>query len=176
MRERFMLWENPKDAIITLMILLMVIGCVNVFSASFVKAEAMTGNPYHFLVRYLIYAAVGGVMFWITAFHLNYKRMMSPRFYKVVVGVTILLLAATLGVGTVVNGSRRWIYIAGFSLQASELAKVSVILMAASFLGDRLQRGKRVTLLGCNDPARGSRKNPPQYARLCQKAAHMVPP
>ena len=26
-----MLWENPKDAIITLMILLMVIGCVNVF-------------------------------------------------------------------------------------------------------------------------------------------------
>ena len=120
-----MLWENPKDAIITLMILLMVIGCVNVFSASFVKAEAMTGNPYHFLVRYLIYAAVGGVVFWVTAFHLNYKRMMSPRFYKVVVGVTILLLAATLGVGTVVNGSRRWIYIAGFSLQASELAKVS---------------------------------------------------
>ena len=48
-----MLWENPKDAIITLMILLMVIGCVNVFSASFVKAEAMTGNPYHFLIRYL---------------------------------------------------------------------------------------------------------------------------
>ena len=50
-----MLWENPKDAIITLMILLMVIGCVNVFSASFVRAEAMTGNPYHFLVRYLGY-------------------------------------------------------------------------------------------------------------------------
>ena len=34
MRERFMLWENPKDAIITLMILLMVIGCVNVFPLS----------------------------------------------------------------------------------------------------------------------------------------------
>ena len=140
-----MLWENPKDAIITLMILLMVIGCVNVFSASFVKAEAMTGNPYHFLIRYLIYAAVGGTVFFVTAFHLNYKRLMSPRFYMVIAGVTILLLVATLGIGTVVNGSRRWIYIAGFSLQASELAKVSVILMAASYLGDRLQRGLRVS-------------------------------
>ncbi|MER2139537.1 MAG: FtsW/RodA/SpoVE family cell cycle protein, partial [Succiniclasticum sp.] len=103
MRERFMLWENPQDAIITLMILLMVIGCVNVFSASFVRAEAMTGNPYHFLVRYIGYAAVGCLVFCITAFKLNYKILMSPRFYMVVAGVTILLLAATLGVGTVVN-------------------------------------------------------------------------
>ena len=148
MRERFMLWENPKDAIITLMILLMVIGCINVFSASFVTADAMTDNPYHFLVRYIGYAAIGWIIFWVTGFRMNYKHLMSPRFYMVVAGVTILLLLATLGVGTVVNGSRRWIYIGGFSLQASEIAKVSVILMAASFLGDRLQRGLRVSLLG----------------------------
>ena len=143
-----MLWENPKDAIITLMILLMVIGCVNVFSASFVTAEAMTGNQYHFLVRYLGYAAVGCLVFWLTGFRLNYKCLMSPRFYTVIAAVTVLLLAATLGIGTVVNGSRRWIYIGGFSLQASEIAKVSVILMASSYLGDRLQRGLHVSLLG----------------------------
>lgn len=143
-----MLWENPKDAIITLMVLLMGIGCINVFSASFVTAEAMTGNQYHFLIRYIGYAATGLAVFWFTGFKLNYKRLMSPRFYMVIAVVTILLLAATLGIGTVVNGSRRWIYIGGFSLQASEIAKVSVILMAASYLGDRLQRGLKVSLLG----------------------------
>jgi cell division protein FtsW len=148
MRERFMLWENPKDAIITLMVLLMGIGCINVFSASFVTAEAMTGNQYHFLIRYIGYAAAGLAVFWFTGFKLNYKRLMSPRFYMVIAVVTILLLAATLGIGTVVNGSRRWIYIGGFSLQASEIAKVSVILMASSYLGDRLQRGLKVSLLG----------------------------
>ena len=148
MRERFMLWENPKDAIITLMVLLMGIGCINVFSASFVTAEAMTGNQYHFLIRYIGYAAAGLAVFWFTGFKLNYKRLMSPRFYMVIAVVTILLLAATLGIGTVVNGSRRWIYIGGFSLQASEIAKVSVILMAASYLGDRLQGGLKVSLLG----------------------------
>ena len=143
-----MLWENPKDAIITLMVLLMGIGCINVFSASFVTAEAMTGNQYHFLIRYIGYAAAGLAVFWFTGFKLNYKRLMSPRFYMVIAVVTILLLAATLGIGTVINGSRRWIYIGGFSLQASEIAKVSVILMAASYLGDRLQRGLKVSLLG----------------------------
>ena len=148
MRERFMLWENPKDAIITLMVLLMGIGCINVFSASFVTAEDMTGNQYHFLIRYIGYAAAGLAVFWFTGFKLNYKRLMSPRFYMVIAVVTILLLAATLGIGTVVNGSRRWIYIGGFSLQASEIAKVSVILMSASYLGDRLQRGLKVSLLG----------------------------
>ena len=148
MRERFMLWENPKDAIITLMVLLMGIGCINVFSASFVTAEAMTGNQYHFLIRYIGYAAAGLAVFWFTGFKLNYKRLMSPRFYMVIAVVTILLLAATLGIGTVVNGSRRWIYIGGFSLQASEIAKVSVILIAASYLGDRLQRGLKVSLMG----------------------------
>ena len=148
MRERFMLWENPKDAIITLMVLLMGIGCINVFSASFVTAEAMTGNQYHFLIRYIGYAVAGLAVFWFTGFKLNYKRLMSPRFYMVIAVVTILLLAATLGIGTVVNGSRRWIYIGGFSLQASEIAKVSVILMSASYLGDRLQRGLKVSLLG----------------------------
>lgn len=143
-----MLWENPKDAIITLMVLLMGIGCINVFSASFVTAEAMTGNQYHFLIRYIGYAAAGLAVFWFTGFKLNYKRLMSPRFYMVIAVVTILLLAATLGIGTVINGSRRWIYIGGFSLQASEIAKVSVILMASSYLGDRLQRGLKVSLLG----------------------------
>ena len=143
-----MLWENPKDAIMTLMVLLMGIGCINVFSASFVTAEAMTGNQYHFLIRYIGYAAAGLAVFWFTGFKLNYKRLMSPRFYMVIAVVAILLLAATLGIGTVVNGSRRWIYIGGFSLQASEIAKVSVILMSASYLGDRLQRGLKVSLLG----------------------------
>ena len=44
MRERFLFWENPKDAILTITLLLMVIGAVNVFSASFVRAADMMGD------------------------------------------------------------------------------------------------------------------------------------
>lgn len=37
MKKRFLIWDNPKDAIISLTLLLMLVGCINVFSASFVE-------------------------------------------------------------------------------------------------------------------------------------------
>ena len=42
MRKRFLIWENPKDAMLAFVVFLMGIGAVNVFSASFVMAEATT--------------------------------------------------------------------------------------------------------------------------------------
>ena len=46
-------------------------------------------------------------------------------------GGTLLLLAVVLipGVGTSVNGSRRWIRFGGWTMQPSELAKISIPLM-----------------------------------------------
>ena len=41
MKKRFLIWDNPKDAIISLTLLLMLVGCINVFSASFVEARDM---------------------------------------------------------------------------------------------------------------------------------------
>lgn len=37
MKKRFLIWDNPKDAIISLTLLLMLVGCINVFSASLSK-------------------------------------------------------------------------------------------------------------------------------------------
>lgn len=148
MRERFLIWENPKDAVLTMMIILMVIGSFNVFSASFVRAEDMMGNRYYFLVRYLAFAALGLVAFWLMGYRVNYKRLLTERFAHISFGITTLLLAATLAAGVVVNGSRRWIYLAGFSLQPSEMAKAVVIIIAAALLGSRLQKGQKVSLTG----------------------------
>lgn len=33
MKKRFLIWDNPKDAIISLTLLLMLVGCINVCSA-----------------------------------------------------------------------------------------------------------------------------------------------
>lgn len=147
MRERFLIWENPKDAVLTMMIILMVIGSFNVFSASFVRAEDMMGNRYYFLTRYLAFAALGLIVFWLVGYRMNYKRLLTGRFAHIAFGTTLLLLAVTLVAGVVVNGSRRWIYLAGFSLQPSELAKAAVIIIAAALLGSRLQKGQKVSLL-----------------------------
>ena len=59
MKKRFLIWDNPKDAIISLTLLLMLVGCINVFSASFVEARDMFEDGYYYLKRYLIFGAAG---------------------------------------------------------------------------------------------------------------------
>ena len=60
-----MIWENPRDAVLSIVFILMALGCMNVFSASFVVAEAMFGSGYHYLGRYVAYGLAGlvGVFF-----------------------------------------------------------------------------------------------------------------
>ncbi len=47
---------------------------------------------------------------------------------------TLLLLALALLFGREVNGARSWLYIGGFSLQVSEIAKVGAVLAAAQLV------------------------------------------
>ena len=66
MGKRFLIWSNPRDALVHLTYFLILLGGVNIFSASFVAAGDMFGNGYHYLIRYFIYGAVGLVlMHWI---------------------------------------------------------------------------------------------------------------
>jgi cell division protein FtsW len=48
--------------------------------------------------------------------------------------ITIALLTAVLVIGTEVNGSTRWIRIAGFTLQATEVAKVMMAIFTADYV------------------------------------------
>ena len=47
MNRRFLIWDNPRDALLSLVCFLMVVGAVNIFSASFVAAKDMFGNGYY---------------------------------------------------------------------------------------------------------------------------------
>ena len=146
MNKRFMIWENPRDAVLSIVFLLMALGCMNVFSASFVRADAMFHDSYFFLKRYLLWGSLGLVNLWLIGFKLNYKIFLSRRFINILCVITFLLLLAVDVIGVVVNGSRRWLYIAGVSLQPSELAKVVEVMLAASFLGQRLKENKPISL------------------------------
>ena len=63
------------------------------------------------------------------------------------VGVTILLLAVVVVAGHRANGATRWIMLAGFSLQPSEVAKVTGLIWTASFLAKRIRKGEKITLI-----------------------------
>ena len=122
------------DLPLVLMVLALVaIGFVMVSSASmpFADSENYGYNPYHFVIRHAIYIGVGivaaiGTMFVPTNAWL--------RAGLTLLGVAIFLLILVLIVGKEVNGSRRWLDLGLFTIQASELAKLFVVSYLASYL------------------------------------------
>lgn len=130
-------------ALITAFALLIVIGTANVFSSTFVDDRA-AGNVFSHLIRQFIIFGIG-----ILPSLFVYKKDYSfwhNHTGKIVV-ITIVLLLAVLTVGVVVNGARRWVGMAGFTFQPSELAKLTSILYAASCLAPMLEKHKPLELL-----------------------------
>ena len=108
-----------------LTLLLVAIGLIMLFSASFARAYYITGNSASYFTSQLIFAVAGiAVLYGMSRVPYDWYRSMSKVIYFVTVG---LLIAVKL-VGTNVNGATRWISIGFVQFQPSEIAKFSLIV------------------------------------------------
>ena len=118
---------------------LMGLGLVIVWSASSALAREAHGNAYHFLIRQVVWAALGLVGM-AAVMRLDYRKLRQPAVvYAMVVGTTLLLILVLFL--RPVNDAHRWIRLGALSFQPSELAKLSIILFLAYHLE---RRGERV--------------------------------
>jgi cell division protein FtsW len=108
------------------------LGLVMVFSTSVVLADRY-GSPLRLLGKQAAWLGVG-LAGMLLAWRLDYQLYL--RYWKLIAVLTAALLAAVLipGVGTRLNGARRWILALGFSLQPSEFAKLGVAIFVAGYL------------------------------------------
>lgn len=110
-------------------------GIVMVYSASAVLAAEENKNQYHYVIKQGIWTAIGfGAM--LVAMQFNYQRLRDRRIVYALLGVTAVLLLGVFAFPRI-NGAHRWIRIAGFSLQPSELSKLTVTIFLAYFLEKR---------------------------------------
>ncbi|XOQ26026.1 MAG: Cell division protein FtsW [Mitsuokella multacida] len=137
-------WRNESEPVIVIMAVLLLLGTINVFSSSFVLATTSFNNPYYFLIRHVVWLILG-IVICVVCSRINYHRW--QRFIKWLLPITVLALVLVLGVGTVVNGARRWLSFAGFSVQPAEFAKLTGILLAARFLTVMMKNEKKIDLL-----------------------------
>jgi len=144
MHKRFLIWDNPKDAILVLTFLLMALGCINVFSASFVEAKDMFDNGYFYLYRYAGAAVIGLIVMGIIGWKIPYRFWLQHRQIWYAILFVVLICVDAFGVTT--KGAQRWLYIGGQSIQPSELVKLSMIILGAGSLGEYLKRGMPVSL------------------------------
>ncbi len=110
---------------------LLIIGYIMVTSSSLHLGEKMQNNSLHYPVRQLIHIVAG----LITAVGITFVPMKiweKSGSWMFIAGLGLLVIVLIPGVGIRVNGSMRWISLAGLRIQVSEIIKfISVVYMAA---------------------------------------------
>lgn len=144
MHKRFLFWDNPKDAVLVLTFLLMTIGAINVFSASFVEARETYDNGYHFLFQYVRAALVGLVPMALVGWYFNYRTWLRFRHLWYAIFLVVLVCVDLFGVTS--KGAQRWLYVGSQSVQPSEFVKLSIILLGAGSLGEFLHSKKPASI------------------------------
>ena len=131
--------SRPMDrTVLIVTYALVLIGLVIMFSASGVMAEAQYGDSTFFLKRQSLWLLLGLVaLHWAAKRDYDVWQTLAP--YGVVLTFVLLVLVLIPFLGTQVNGARRWLRVAGVSIQPGEIAKLSIVLYLASFLVRRAQ-------------------------------------
>jgi len=121
--------------LIVLALALVAYGMLLLYSASLsAYPEITAGHP---MVRQMVYAFMGlGAMVAVAWFDYRAYGQFAPLLYVAAVG----MLVAVLFVGDSAYGSTRWFTFAGQQIQASEVAKILVIVSLARYLADRQAR------------------------------------
>ncbi len=126
------------QVLMTATLCLLAFGAVMVYSASSSRNLLVTGgNGTAFLVRYVLFGAVG-----LAAMHVLSRHGLDAvrRFTPVLVAVSFVLLLGVLVAGVQVNGARRWLGAASLQFQPSELMKIALVLYGAQFLARHPKR------------------------------------
>lgn len=111
---------------------------VMVYSASAVLSMDRFDQPYFFLSKQAVWIVLGMALM-LVASQVDYRRLRHPFVIWTVLGLTVAALVAVL-FSQPINGTRRWLGIAGMGVQPSEFAKLAVILFTAAVLERRMHR------------------------------------
>ena len=86
-------------------------------------------------VNQLLWLFLGvGLMVLVLVFIKNADKIANYKYTLMIFGVLLLLSPMIPGLGEEIYGSRIWLYIAGYSFQPGEIAKVLIVLFLAGYL------------------------------------------
>ena len=137
-------WQSVSDTLgvkgsfdigfFAIVMILLSVGIVMLFSASYVNAESRYGDPYHFFVSQSKFAVFGIIVMFIFS-RLNVKVINTLTY--VIAAVSLILLILVLIFPYYPPGKeefKRWLGTSAFSFQPSEIAKLAIIIFCARIL------------------------------------------
>lgn len=124
--------ENFDWSIIWVLLGIICVGLLSLYSALYPQIQA--NATHNLFIRQLMWLSVGfTVMFCTLLVDYQGLRVASNWIYL----AALVLLAAVLVVGREVNGSRRWLELAGFQFQPSEFMKAAIVIQLASYFSSQ---------------------------------------
>ncbi len=132
-----------RDAFILTILMLLGVGLMMVLSASITSRPS--ANEQIYLSRHLLFVGIavvaGGTAALLPA---RFWQRVAPWAFAATIALLVLVLVP--GIGTEVNGARRWLRFGPLSLQPSELAKVTLPLFLCWGIGRRRDRLGRIAV------------------------------
>ena len=134
---------KPRSAafdpmLVASLVALLAIGAIMVGSASISIADRQTGEPLFYLTRHV--AAIGiGLVGMLVATLVPTELWYRMNWLLLVIAFGLLAVVLIPGLGHAVNGSRRWLLVGPVTLQASEPARLCLLLYISSYAVRRAQ-------------------------------------
>ena len=113
-----------------------ILGVVIIYSANHGRPEPYFRNLYIKQIYWVLYGLVALAI----AVAVDYRLI--SRYAYLIYGLTVLALIYVLFFGTVASGARRWIHLGPLSIQVSEFAKISLIIVLAKYFETGKHQGQ----------------------------------
>ncbi len=130
-------WRTVDRVMLGALFVLMIAGVLLSLAGSPAVAERLGYDSFHFVQRHLFFIVPTIAVLLAVSF---LSPRMARRLAMVVLIASLALMLATLFVGEEVKGARRWIAIAGFTIQPSEFMKPAFVVVAAWLFAERRNR------------------------------------
>ena len=135
--------RGPMDLpFLMLTLMLLAIGLITVFSASYATAYYDGISPYNYFMKQALFGA-GGVLVLYFVSKLNYQHWRWMSVFVLLFAIALLVLVIPFGWGEAEVGAQRWIKIGPINFQPSEVAKLGVVLYFSARLSKRGSQKKK---------------------------------
>ncbi len=123
--------------LLVIFLLLVFLGFIFLASASGASSYAITGKPYYFLLRHVLFGILPGIFLGILAYNIKISFYKKWAWFIFLIGIFSLLLIFVPGFGITSGGATRWLNFYFFSIQPSEFFKIACILYLGSWFSNR---------------------------------------
>lgn len=124
------------------LMILVIFGLVILSSAGIVDGQKKFNDSYYYPINQLIKGILPGLVLFFLFSRFDYRRLKSLSVLALLGAILLLGLVFMPGFGVGLKGATRWVTIAGFTFQPSEILKLALVVYLAAWFSGRDQRVK----------------------------------